>query len=170
MSKKRLIMFATVLIGALLQQLLPGWAVFGGLKPPILAALALHYALRQNRREMWISVFTAALVQDGLEIGPFGPALIAFPLFGWAANRIHTEIFSDGFVTQLIFGALLGVFTVLVTMILYALTGQRPLTLGQVFLRLSGGFWLGLFTLPAASFAAKKFASLFPERRGYGWQ
>jgi len=50
---RRTLMLLTIVFGALLQQLLPAWPLFGGIKPPVVAAIALHYALRSNRKEMW---------------------------------------------------------------------------------------------------------------------
>ena len=53
MNRRRFFIFVELLLGALLQQLLPGWALCGGMKPPILAALVLHHALRRDNRDMW---------------------------------------------------------------------------------------------------------------------
>ena len=93
--RHRLLMFVIIALGALLQMLLPSLPLFGGMKPPILAALVLHYSLRRNNRDMWIAVFTAAVMQDGLEPGSFGPALMAFPIIGILSHRIRNEIFAD---------------------------------------------------------------------------
>ena len=117
--RRRLLMLLTIAAGALIQQLLPAWPFFGGMKPPILAALALHYALRRDNRDMWLAVIAAALMRDGLEMGTFGPALLAFPIIGILANRIRTEVFSDGLVSQLIFGAAIGLFCAFCALMIY---------------------------------------------------
>lgn len=168
--KQRIIMLLTLLIGALVQQFLPAWPLFGGIKPPVLATMALHYALRRDPKEMWIAVFTAALLHDGLDLGSFGPALLAFPVIGLLASRVRNEVFADGIVTQLIFGAGIGLFTVFVAMLVYAATGQRPILPGQVALRLFGSFWIGMATLPLVSLSINKLEAALPKRRGYGWQ
>jgi len=167
---RRALMVLAIAAGALLQQLLPAWPLFGGIKPPVLAALALHYALRRDSRDMWLAVFTAALLHDGLDLGAFGPALLAFPIVGILAHRIRNEVFSDGLVSQLIFGAAVGVFTTFVTILVYAATGQRPFLFGQTLLRLFGSIWLGMAALPLVSFAINKLEASLPRRRGYGWQ
>ena len=168
--KRRALMLLTLVAGALLQQLLPAWPVFGGIKPPVLAALALHYALRRNNRDMWLAVFAAALLHDGLEPGTFGPGLLAFPLIGMLANRIRNEVFADGLVSQLAFGAAMGVFATFAALLIYAATGQRPFHFGQAALRLFGSFWLGMATLPLATYAIHSLESAIPKRRRYGWQ
>ena len=168
--KLRILIFLTIAIGALLQQSLPSWPLFGGIKPPILAALTLHYALRRNNGDMWFAVFTAALMQDGLDIGPFGPALIAFPVIGYFAHRIRNEVFADGLVSQLFFGAAIGLFTTFVALLIYTATGQRPFQFGLATLRLFSSIWLGMATLPLVSLSINKLEAALPKRRRYGWQ
>ena len=168
--RRRLLMLMTIVAGALLQQLLPPWPMFGGMKPPILAALALHYALRRDNRDMWLVVFTAAVFQDGLTMATFGPALLTFPVMGYLANRIRTEVFSDGIVTQMIFGAAIGLFCCLVALMVYTVSGQRPFHLGLSLSRLIGSTVLGMITLPLVSRAIIRIEAMIPKRRDYGWQ
>ncbi len=168
--KQRLIMIAVLVTGALLQQLLPVWPLFGGVKPPVVAALVLHYALRRAPREMWTAVLVGALLHDGLELALFGPALLAFPAVGMLAQRIRNEIFSDGLVTQLFFGAALGLFTAFVALFIYSATGQRPFHFGFFVLRLIGAALLGMATLPLVSYSVNKLEAALPKPREYGWQ
>jgi rod shape-determining protein MreD len=167
---RRILMLLILGLGALLEQVLPGVPLFGGIKAPILACMVLHYALRSDNRDMWLAVLVAALLQDGLEIGSFGPALLAFPTIGILAHRIRTEVFADGLVSQLIFGALIGVFVTFVTMLIFTVSGQRPFHFGQVVLRLIGSFFLGMLTLPLVSNSIIRIEALVPKRRTYGWQ
>lgn len=168
--RRRILMLLIIGLGALLQQVLPGAHIFGGIKPPILAAMVLHYALRRDNRDMWLAVFTAALMQDGLELGSFGPALLAFPIIGIIANRIRTEVFSDGLVSQLFFGALISVFFTFITLLIFTASGQRPFYFGQAVIRLLGAFCLGTITLPLVSHSIIRLEALIPKRRSYGWQ
>ena len=168
--RHRLLMFVIIALGALVQMLLPAMPWFGGMKPPVLAATALYYSLRRNNRDMWIAVFTAAVMQDGLEPGSFGPALLAFPIIGILSNRIRNEIFADGLVTQIFLGALIGVFCTFITMLIFSLSGQRPFHFGLTLHRLAGSFLLGMFTLPLISRAIIRLEALLPKRRSYGWQ
>ena len=167
---RRTLMLIIVAAGALLQQLLPGWAVCGGIKPPIIAAITLHYALRKTKREMLAAMLFAAVLQDGLDLGSFGPALLAFPVVCLLAYRIRNEIFADGLVTQLVLGGLLGLFTTLVAALVYTVNGQRIMQPGIVFLRLFSSVWLGMATLPLVSHAINGIEAAIPKRKGYGWQ
>jgi len=167
---RRTLMLVIIALGALLQQILPAWPLCGGIKPPVVAAIALHFALRKEKRELWLALVFAALLQDGLDLGTFGPALLAFPAAGIAAYHIRNEIFSDGLVTQLVLGAFLGFFTMLVSLFVFSVTGQRHLSPGLVFLRLIGSIGLGMITLPLVSRSINWIEASVPKRKGYGWQ
>jgi rod shape-determining protein MreD len=166
----RVLMFGGITLGALIQLFLPAWPMFGGIKPPVLAAFALYYALHRSPRGMWIAVFWAALLHDGLDLGGFGPALVGFPIIGVLAHRVRLEIFVDGLVTQMIFGALGAMLVMLITILLYAVTGQRPFHFGYALLRMVGSGLLGMATLPLVALTMNTLESSLPKRRGYGWQ
>ncbi len=168
--KRRVYMVLIILLGALLQQVLPDLSFAGGMKPPILAAMALYHALRKGFPDFWIAVVAAALLQDGLDYGSFGPALLAFPVMARTAHRIRNEIFADGLVTQLVLGAALGLFTTFVALVIYSLSGQRSIPPGLGLLRLLGSTLLGMITLPVVSRSINWLESLIPKPREYGWQ
>ena len=167
---KRALMPAAVFIGALVQLYLPPWPMFGGAKPPLLAAFMMHYALHRTRRSMWLPVFWAALLHDSLDPGPYGPALLAFPVIALLANRIRSEIFVDGLVTQMICGVLGTWIFVLITLLVYAVGGQRPVEPLHAVMRFFGSGLLGMAALPAVSLAVNMLEGALPKRRGYGWQ
>jgi rod shape-determining protein MreD len=166
----RTLMLLTITFGALLQQLLPAWPVCGGSKPPVVAAIALHYALRSNKKEMWWAVLFAAVLQDGLDLGTFGPALLSFPAVGLLAYRIRNEIFADGLVSQLVLGALLGFSTAFITLLVFTASGQRDVPLLQAGVRLVSSAALGMVTLPLTSRTITWIEASLPKRKGYGWQ
>ena len=166
----RILLFGGIAVGALAQLFLPAWPVFGGIKPPVLAAFALYYALHRSPRGMWIAVFWAALLHDGLDLGGFGPSLVGFPLIGVLAHRVRLEIFVDGLVTQMMVGALGAMLAMLIAILIYTVTGQRPFHFGYALLRIIGSGLLGLIVLPLVSWLMKKLEAAIPKRRGYGWQ
>lgn len=167
---KRAYIMGAIFIGALVQLFLPSWPVFGGAKPPVLVAFVLYYSLRLSWRDMWVAVFWAALLHDGLDLGSFGPALLAFPLIGMLAHRIRSEIFIDGVVTHMICGALGAMIATLTALLVYAISGLRPFHLGYALMRLVGSGLLGMATLPAVSVGMNMIESALPKRKGYGWQ
>jgi rod shape-determining protein MreD len=140
------------------------------MKPPVLAALAMYYALQRPRRDMWGPVFWAALLQDSLDPGPFGPALLSFPLIALLANRVRSELFVDGVVTHMICGFSAGLIVTFITLVLYAVSGLRPLHPGLGLLRLLGSGLLGMATLPLVSYGMVRLENALPRRKGYGWQ
>ena len=166
----RALMLGGIFIGALVQLFLPPWPMFGGIKPPVLASFALYYALHRSPRGMWIAVFWAALLQDGLALGGFGPALIGFPVIGVLAHRVRLEIFVDGAVTQMFFGAAGAMLVTLLTLVIYSVTGQRPFHFGYALLQIIGSGVLGMVMLPLVSVVMKKLENALPRYRGYGWQ
>ncbi len=167
---RRALMLGGISVGALIQLFLPPWPMFGGIKPPVLASFALYYALHRSPRGMWLAVFWAALLHDGLNLGGFGPALIGFPIIGILAHRVRLEIFVDGAVTQMVFGAVGAMVVTLLTLFIYTVSGQRPFHFGHALLRLVGSGLLGMATLPLVSLVMNKLEDALPKHRGYGWQ
>ena len=96
--------------------------------------------------------------------------MIGFPIMGLLIHRVRLEIFVDGVVTQMICGALGAMFAMLVTVLIYAVSGQRPFHFGYTLLRLIGAGMLGMITLPLVALLMNKLLSILPKRRGYGWQ
>jgi len=119
---------------------------------------------------MWIAVFWAALLHDGLDLGGFGPALIGFPVIGVLAHRVRLEIFIDGTVTQMFFGAVGAMLLTFLTLLIYSASGQRPFHFGHALLRLVGSGLLGMVTLPLVSLTMNTLENILPKKRGYGWQ
>ncbi len=167
---KQSLMLGGIFIGALVQLFLPAWPMFGGAKPPVLAAFVLYHALRCSSRGMWFAVFWAALLHDGLDLGSFGPALLGFPFIGGLAHRIRSEIFIDGVVTQMVLGAAGAAMVTLLALLIYTATGQRPFHFGHSLLRLVGSGLLGMATLPLVSLAMNRLEAVLPKQKGYGWQ
>lgn len=167
---KQALMLGAVFVGTLVELFLPPWPIFGGAKPPVLASFVLYYALRRTSRGMWGAIFWAALLRDALDSGSFGPALLGFPLIGILAHRVRLEIFIDGTVTQMVFGAAGAMAVTLLTFLIYAATGQRPIHPGHVLLRCIGSGLLGMATLPLVSQTMTMLENILPKRKGYGWQ
>jgi rod shape-determining protein MreD len=167
---RRLLIMGSIVIGALIQLFLPTWSALGGIKPPVLATMVLYYALQHSTRNMWLAVFLAALLHDSFDLGGFGPALLGFPAIALLAHRVRLEIFVDGLVTQVIFGAFGAMLAMLIAALVYAITGQRPFHFGLILLRILGAGVLGAITLPVVSQLLKKIEATLPRKRGYNWQ
>lgn len=178
--RQTVIMFLLLTVGALVQSVLPGWPMFAGVKPPVLVALVLHYALknpRYGRRRIWVAVFWAALLHDGLTPGspqgpvlsPFGPAILAFPLIAILANRMRENIFADTIETQAIGGAAASMILVLFSILFYLVTGIRPVTFTICILQLTGALLFGVVVSPVTSLIMKKIEARLPGFREVRW-
>jgi len=161
--------FLFLFLGALIQLELPPITFLGGMKPPVVMALVIYYAMHVSAKELKVAVCWAALLYEGLEFGTIGPGILTFALLAWAVYRVRFEIFVDGLGTQGLFGVLGGIVLVLIAAILYGLTHQRPFQLGLLFRQLFGAGVLGMITLPLVCFLVHHFEALFPEKRGGGW-
>ncbi|MBN2684241.1 MAG: hypothetical protein JXR40_03080 [Pontiellaceae bacterium] len=166
---RRALMLFLIVLGALLQQLLPGVPVFGGMKPPILGAMALFHASHKGIPDLWIAVFFAALLHDGLSYGSFGPALLAYPALSLLIYRVRSDIFADGLVTQLVVGALMGLSTAFVLVVFHSALGQLNVPPRDVFIRLFGSLLLGLVTQPVVARVVQRIEALIPKRRERRW-
>ncbi len=142
--KTPIILLLLILLSLLLQQSLPAWPLFAGLKPPLTLALVVHLAFRLSPRMAWLSTSGVALLYDSLEPGPFGPALLAFPLITYFILRHRRNLFADGIITQLFCGACAGTLTVLSAGIIYLVTNARPIH--SLTSMIVGGLLLGAFT------------------------
>jgi cell shape-determining protein MreD len=162
-------MFIFLFLGALIQLQVPPWPQLGGMKPPILMALVIYYAMHASAGEVKAAVCWAALLYEGLEFGGIGPGILTFALLAWGVYRVRFEIFVDGMGTQGLFGLIGGIVLVLVAMILYGLTRQRPVQMGLLFRQFLGAGVLGMITLPLVCFFVKHLEALFPEKRRGAW-
>jgi len=167
---RRAAMFPLIALGAVVQSFLAVWPLFASVKPPVLPALVLFYSLKGSRRLMWTAALWAALLQDGLDAGPIGPALVAFPIIGNLAYRVRKEVFPEQFVTQLIFGALGHMLVTLVFFVVFAMTGARPITASFGLLRMVGACLSGMATVPIVFFAMRRIEEAMPQRRAVVWQ
>ena len=168
--KRRAFMLILIAVGALIQQLLPGVACLGGMKFPVLGSMALFHALHKGVPDLWMAVVFAAVLQDGLSLGSFGPALLSYLAMGTLIYRIRKEIFADGLVTQLILGLLMGLFVAFVTLVFHSAIGQLSLPAGRILLQLLGAGLLGLLTQPVVARVVHWIEAAIPQRREFRWQ
>ena len=154
---------------ALLQLLLPPFSALGGMKPPLLLALLLHYALNAPERQVRFAVLWAVLFQDMLSCGGPGPGLLSFPLLAWGAYRLRFEIFADHPGTLALLGGCSAVLLTLAAALVYGLTGQRPVSFLLLAIRVPGSLLQGAVTLPLVSLLATRMEEFIARRWRTGW-
>ena len=125
--KNLLIILFLLSVSICLQQMLPGLPLFKNLKPSIVLALLVHLAFRLPVKNTWQFTFISALLYDGLEPGPYGPAILSFPIITSLILKFRNDLFRNGLVTQVFCGAISGAILIFVTSILYLITNARPI-------------------------------------------
>ena len=101
-----LVMLVLLVITAVAQCAMPGWAAFGGVKPPLLLSVVLYYALTRERWTMVACAILAGLLQDALSPVPLGYSTSCFCIIGFFASRFDTIVFIESAFTAAFFGAL----------------------------------------------------------------
>lgn len=143
-----IVMIMVLMAAALLQWLLPGYAVLGQVKLPFLLAGVLYYALHWDLAVVLVAALAAGLLQDVLSPIPLGYSAFCFCVVGWIANRWRKLILIDAMVTPVFFG---GIASVAVTVALYVLLARGEFietSLGWLVLRMMGAGLLGMISTP----------------------
>jgi len=144
-----MMLMVMVMIGAtLLQALLPGWAVLGHARYPVLLGVVLYYALNHK---LWIVIataFMAGMLQDGLGMVPLGYSSLLFCAVALVAGRYRQLVLSDAVITALFFG---GISSFVVSLLLYLLLrsgGFVSCSGTTAVVRIFGSGLLGTITVP----------------------
>ena len=138
-----------LIVSMLLQQVLPSWPIFNNLKPPLMGALLVHLAFRLPARSTWQFTLASAVIYDSLEPGPYGPALLAFPIITVLTLRFRHDLFGNGVITQLFCGGIAGLIIVTSATLVYLVTNARPLD--SMVSTLFGGLFIGAGLQPILS-------------------
>lgn len=143
------IMVFLLLAGALLQSVMPAAAFLGLSKPPILASVALYYALVHSRGMAVTAAILAGVVQDSLSLFPVGTSALCLVVFGLLVVETRETMFRDSLFTVAVLGAASAAFT---TLGLYGMLSLNSLAADippwWVVLKTGGNALLGLGAAP----------------------
>lgn len=151
-----LLIFMVMVIATLLQALLPGWAVLGHARFPILLALVLFFSLNHK---LYIAIplaFTAGMIQDSLGFVPLGYSSLLFCGVTLVVAHYRELVLTEATVTAIFFG---GISSLAVTFLLYLLllSGKHISCSGTTALaHILGSGLLGTITVPIVFFCMKK--------------
>ena len=144
------IMIFLLLVGALLQSLMPPAACLGLSKPPLLLAVTLYYALAHSRGLAVTAAILAGVMQDSMTMFPVGTSSLCFVVLGLIVVETRATLFRDSLFTVAILG---GVLSALTTWGLYVmLSFHSPgtnLPFWWVALKSGGNALLGMGAAPA---------------------
>lgn len=102
------IMAAALLIGATLQQVLPGLTLLGQAKAPIVLSIVLYYALHRSLSLLVTAAIAGGVLCDSLEALPMGYSAAVFSVLGIVAWLYRDVVFSARGVTHMVFGLVAG--------------------------------------------------------------
>ncbi len=138
----------SLLVGAVLQSLLPSPGWLGHAPFPVLLGLVLYHALLGTRAQAIAAALLAGLVTDALALVPLGYTSFAYLLAGWAARHFREVVMARQWTTHVLFGAGAHALTTAVCFILL-LQSDRP-ALGWLsgLFRVAGAVVTGAVAVP----------------------
>ena len=143
-----LIMSMALLGAAVLQSVLPSYAFMGQVRPPLLLAVVLYYALHYDVLPAMWAALLAGFLHDALGGVPMGYTVVAFGLLGLMAGRCREFISRDNLVPHSLIGAAASFVVTLAMFIVLRMRGDIACHLSWALLK---AFWaaiLGMWCVP----------------------
>jgi rod shape-determining protein MreD len=144
------IMALVVLVATVVQGQVPGLAVFGEMKPPILLGVVLYYAVKRGRSEAYVCALAAGFMQDASGYIPLGYSSLAFCLVVWLLARFTKVALQDSPIAPFLFGSVAAPFC---TLLLFLLLKKDSLIVGSTggaLVKMFGATVLALVATPLA--------------------
>tara|TARA_B100000424_G_C22892590_1_gene474815 strand:+ start:696 stop:1190 length:495 start_codon:yes stop_codon:yes gene_type:complete len=160
--KTSLLLLFFFVSAAIIQQLSPNITFFGNIKFPFFSSIMVYACFRLSKRNAWICSLLSAIIFDSLEPGPYGPALLTYPVITFLILKFRNNLFHDGLVTQIICGGMCYFFITLTSGFFFLITNVREIDFFP--LKLIGSLFLGSITLPICSYLLSN--SIPSEERG----
>ena len=156
------IMAVALLIGAVVQQVLPGLTLLGQAKAPLVLSVVLYYALHRSPALMVTAAIAGGVLCDSLEALPMGYSAAVFCVLGIGAELYRDVVFSARGVTHMVFGLLagLGLTFGLYAMLLISEASLREAALGWIALKAVGTALLGMILAPLVFAALERLDRL----------
>lgn len=144
------IMGSALLIGAVIQQLLPGLTWLGQAKAPLVLSIVLYYALHRSLALMMMAAITGGVLCDSLEALPMGYSSTVFCVLGIGAWFCRDVVFSARGVTHIVFGFLggLGLALGLYGLLLISEESLREIACSEIALKAVGTALLSMILVP----------------------
>lgn len=99
------VMLFSLVTGAVIQSLVPGAAMLGRARIPLLLAIVLYFALTNSRGIMLLAAVAAGLLQDSLSNIPPGYSAFCFGVAGMVVNQYKDDLFGESLLTTAVVGA-----------------------------------------------------------------
>lgn len=163
MSKR--VITLLLVVGAILQTMLPSWTAFGSLEAPLITGLVIFIALHTDRSRMLYAAVLAGLLHDAFCPAPLGLSIPFFTILAIGINWIRDEVFGDMPATYAVLGAVAVILETLYYALIFKLSGLRPVSGGLLMLRLAGGLMAGAVVIPLLSIIVLQLPSFTGRNR-----
>lgn len=145
-----IVMIFSIVAGLIVEQAAPSSVFMGFARPPVLALIVAYYALNHSAPMMLASALLGGLLSDGIGSLPLGISPFAFAGIGAVLHHYRGTVFSGKIVTNVVFGAVIGVSMTLIVFLLLLFTDRTPFSpqLRMIFLKIFGTMIYGAFFFP----------------------
>lgn len=120
------IMILAIIFGLMLEQFWPSSVFMGFGRPPLLAGIVAYFALNRSAPMMLSAALFGGILNDGISSLPLGVTALALAVSGSVLHYYRDTVFSGKLVTNIVFGAGIGVSMILITFSLFMFLGQTP--------------------------------------------
>jgi rod shape-determining protein MreD len=143
-----ILMFMVMLGATLLQSMLPGWAVLGHARFPILLGVVLYYALNHEASVAVIAAFSAGILQDSMSFVPLGYSAFLLCIVALIAGHYRGLVLSDAIITALFFGGIAGTSVTFALYLLLRMGDFLSCSASTAALHIFGSGILSVITVP----------------------
>lgn len=143
-----LVWLMLLVAGTVIQTMLPGWALLGQAKMPVLPAIVVYCALTRDTPVVLAVGLLAGLLQDALSPVPLGYSAVGFCLAGWLTGLFRKIVMAESPVTQVFFGSVMNAGLTLMTWALLTHAGLLHYPPGRLVVRTMGAALLAAVWTP----------------------
>jgi rod shape-determining protein MreD len=143
-----LVLVFSLLVGAVLQSVLPSLGWLGHAPFPILLGLVIYYALLGTSRQTLTAAILAGLVSDALALVPLGYTSFSYLLAGLAVRHFREVVMARQWSTHALFGGVAHAATTLLCFVLLLQSDRPALSLGTGLGRVAGALVTGCLAVP----------------------
>ena len=131
---------------------------------PLLLSLLILITLYSRKKFSFYAAVLAGLIHDSFCPAPLGVSIPFYVLMVAGIQYIRREIFADVFSTYAILGGLFSLLKTVYFILIFSLTGIRPVRTAELLIQLAAGVVAALILAPLVYFAASPFRHTWQRR------
>lgn len=152
------IMILAIGLGLAVEQSMSSLVFIGFARPPILALVVAYFALTHSVPMMLFAALLGGILSDGIGSLPLGITSLAFATVGTGLHYYRHTVFSGKPVTNIFFGAVIGISVPFIIFALLLLLGRTPycFQISLFFLKIIGTMIYGAVFFPVTYVLLKR--------------